>query len=1116
MNVLYFPLLFGTLAQLSAASDVRPIPVTGVVADGAGRPIRDAEIWLTRATRVEEDRKSGMELSWAATQAEDEETPEHLVTRTDAAGCFRLEVPAEFTARSDPVALAVWAVHGDGAVAVEHLPRVLRSDDPPLRLNIGPAVQTELALAGPDGQPIAEARVVPTRVMEMPVRHALGRRFAGMSDRQGRFALLGLSRGAVGEVRVETPRMGIQRIALAGNGTTTIALAPVGQVAGRLIAPADFTQPITGVNVRVRSKVGGFEGSGIAGETEAACDPSGRFEIPAIAAGILEFELVFDREQGVPLRGEAPRGLVLSAGSKLELTIPLRPTVLIRGVVREKETTRPIAGVRLVINNRFGGDRFAVSDSQGNYSARVVREANQAFGWPIRIPRPFYQPDGAPEVPQSMPPRDRAELLLPPLELSRGVDLPGVVLDEAGKPVADAEVEAIYGQAILTRTDPQGCFVLSGLDPLRELKIEARRGDASSGRTAIVRAGNIATSHLSLTIRRGRISRLGGRVVDRSGRPVGGASVRIWRQIRQEGGSFLKEPVAGEDGSIVLRTGADGRFHTTRPLPLGDEYVVDAAAPARFPVRTEAHTLTGGDQSAPDIVLPGVRTVAGQVVDRPGQPLAGVRVFQSGDGPLRTEAKTDADGQFRLPGVIEGPAFVFASTDGYRFDVQTIDLESTPIRLTLARNEEPPARTYKTLDSPLPVEEEKALARRLFLPYAERVLAHGSDPQKFRLVMNGVHVDPSVVLEKLETTKVTDPDYLNLARVQIVEGLATDSLDEALAQAELCTSADARALCYLEICDLRPDLDKTRVRDLIDQALLNARAVKSPDYRLTMYGQIADKLLDLGEKERARKLLAEAEALGGSAVRGNVVSFNLGIVAQALARVDLPAALKMLDYLSQQVQKNDKRDRTYVFVRFYGTMAHKLAADAPADAERLLEKIQGLEPAHASRYAIAVCSKMVRTDPARARRIAESMSDTASIELKPYALGLIAQKLTATDKAGAEETAQLAMMIGRYDRDLAARLLRPPLEQLGTLRSLTTQDYITFRVLAALASIDPHQAVERIEKLPDDPAPGLEEYTPKNSARIHVARLLAAHGKERWKYIYEYFLSLWTPEQRYL
>lgn len=366
----FLALLLGVMAELPPSSDGRPIPVTGVVVDSSGRSLRDAEVWMTRATRVEEDRKSGLELSWSAMQAENEETPVYVVTRTDAEGRFRLEVPVDLAARSGPVALAVWAIQGDGAFAVEHLPRILRSDDPPLRLSVGPAARTELTLASPDGQPIAEARVVPSRVMEMPVPDALGRRFAATTDRQGRFVLPGLSRSAVGEVRVETPRLGVQRIFVDGDGKTTIALAPVGVVSGRLIAPDDFAQPIKGVKVRVKSKVGGFDGSGISGDAEAACDPSGRFEIPAVAAGLLTFNLVYDREQGISLRGEAPSGLVLVAGSKVEIKISLRPTVLVRGVVREKETKRPIRGVKLVINGRFGGDRSAVSDSQGNYSAR--------------------------------------------------------------------------------------------------------------------------------------------------------------------------------------------------------------------------------------------------------------------------------------------------------------------------------------------------------------------------------------------------------------------------------------------------------------------------------------------------------------------------------------------------------------------------------------------------------------------------------------------------------------------------------------------------------------------------------------------------------------------------
>jgi hypothetical protein len=116
----------------------------------------------------------------------------------------------------------------------------------------------------------------------------------------------------------------------------------------------------------------------------------------------------------------------------------------------------------------------------------------------------------------------------------------------------------------------------------------------------------------------------------------------------------------------------------------------------------------------------------------------------------------------------------------------------------------------------------------------------------------------------------------------------------------------------------------------------------------------------------------------------------------------------------------------------------------------------------------------------------------------------------------AHNTAMLAMLIGRYDRDLAARLLRPALNQLETIRGRATPDYISFRVLGALATLDPQQAALRIEAMPDDPPPGTDSNTPKNTARIYVAQLLARHGKDRWQRIYEYFLYLWTPDQRSL
>ena len=356
----------------------------------------------------------------------------------------------------------------------------------------------------------------------------------------------------------------------------------------------------------MRSKVEGYEGSGISGEAEVTCDTAGRFDVPAITAGLLDIALVFDRDQGMPLRGEPAKGLVLQPGSMVEVPVPLRSTVRVHGLIRDKESKQPIAGVRLVINGQFGGDTFAISNARGEYTAQVVRELNQPFGWPIRIPRPFHESAGAPEVPQRMPPRDLSELALPPLELIRGVDLAGSVVEEDGKPVPDAEVESIDGQALLTRTNRAGKFVLAGVDPLRELKVQARRGLSNSGvSTTTIRAGNSTAGSAQVGDPACPVQSTG----RARGRSLGSADCRgigrIWRQIRAHGGIFLKELLAEEDGTVVRRTDAEGRFRTARPLPSNSEFYVEATAKGRLSARSAAVSPTDPDQSMPDLVLPG-------------------------------------------------------------------------------------------------------------------------------------------------------------------------------------------------------------------------------------------------------------------------------------------------------------------------------------------------------------------------------------------------------------------------------------------------------------------------------------------------------------------------------
>jgi hypothetical protein len=100
-------LILPSLAQLNPSADARPIPVPGLVVDASGKPVKNADVWLTRAARADDDPKSGMELFWAARAYADvsEDASALAHARSDAEGRFRLEVPAEIAARPSPVPL---------------------------------------------------------------------------------------------------------------------------------------------------------------------------------------------------------------------------------------------------------------------------------------------------------------------------------------------------------------------------------------------------------------------------------------------------------------------------------------------------------------------------------------------------------------------------------------------------------------------------------------------------------------------------------------------------------------------------------------------------------------------------------------------------------------------------------------------------------------------------------------------------------------------------------------------------------------------------------------------------------------------------------------------------
>ncbi len=1182
-------------AQAPASADPKPIPVAGVVVDASDRPVAGAEVWLAAAESLDEGRRAGMELWYRYSTTLDEGASALLVHgRSGQDGRFTLEVPAQVVAMRSPPPLAVWAIAGEGTsrrLGFRRIARVVLADDPPARIGLGAPASARFVVRTPEGQPVGGARVMPGRAGDVVVPEPVAKALAATSDASGQVAIAGWKPDTPGEMRVEAPGLGVQivrvpgREAQAKDEVASLTLAPVGRVEGRLMAPDN--RPIPKVTVRAASLAGGSVGYGVRGSASTTCDEQGRFAITSIAAGTVDLALDFATAGDFPLRGEAPRGLVVKAGETARVEVPLRPTILVRGVIREKGTKRPIAGVKVAINGQGGADDYAVTDAQGKYAGRVLRDRTQPFGWALRFPSPFYEPSDMAYPSQRMPRLGVDVLDQTPQELRRGVDVKGTVKGEDGRPVAGAEVEAIWGgsqgqvQLTLTRTDRSGGFVLHGIDPIAELHLTAWDGRNASGEVA-ARVDAAAKEPIALTVGEGKTVPLGGRVVDPAGRPMAGASATLRRQVRAKNGRIVvDEPVLAGDGPVVLHTDPEGRFRARGRYPSGCEYHAEAQAPGRLAARSTSIAVGRGQDRPITLVVRAIRAVEGRVVDRQGQAIARAIVHQAGDGPMPTSTATDGDGRFRLEGVIEGTAAIVAEKAGYRVGFQSTDDIARPVDIVLARTDEPLAVAYHSIASVLPVDEEKALARRLIEPLAARVLAKGDDAAKYRFLADAAEIDPHATLEWLEEVKFGDPEYLIYLRQTLAAAMARESVDDAAAVLEASSSGTAKFSGYVSLAET-PNLPAARQRAFLDQALLHTKEASPLIFRVMGLGKIAERLVALGDVERARALLRDARAIceaEGKGPTGKGLRRQLSI---PLARVDLPGAVQMLEELEQEARKTDAGDRIWVYGRHYLEIAQRAADRSPAEAERIVERADILPILDS--FVVRVCYRMAAADVARARRIALGRFSVDSANLGPYALGLMARAVAPNDSAGANrlldeafdrlssqaasatdrretadtiaaallpvvervaperlgeflartvllrsprgdqsgsETAQpgleicrVALLLARYDRDLAARILRPELDRIGAGHEAFGQDYVTTEILTALALVDPRRAVSLVEALPDDPEPGTEPYALKSRTRRSVAKALALHGDDRWRDLFLNQIGLWTPEQR--
>jgi protocatechuate 3,4-dioxygenase beta subunit len=982
------PLL--VMAGLLAAGTT-PEGVRGVVVDGNGKPVAGAVVVLVGG---ETEAGPGRDQS---TRSDDRGRFAFEGWRDDGTHWFVLAHKAGLALGGTPVR--------DSARRFD----LSAADTPPhdLKLRLLPPAKTRVRVEGPDGKSpgeqasLALVRCGTTReqeadggrslVFDAPVPRALAEQLGVRLGRDGVVVLDCLPPHSVYALEIKDPALGTQQASYLGlepPGDKTVRLQPVGSLSGRVVARDP--KVIGGVRVRVQTAPTprpsrAAEVVTAQGHATAVTDEAGRFEIKGLAAGQARLSLHRPGEQTWLPPAEVTA--TVEAGKTAEVKIELKRGVHVRGRVVAEETGQGVEGVLASV-----GAAHVTTDAKGEFQAYAA--PGQLFVNFLRIPLPWLPPFNNYRVEQIAAGREVHELA--PVKLKRGLPLEGTVVDEGGRPTAGARVSAVWrktdgtystlgSEAAVTGDD--GRFVLRRVPGDVELGLAARTDERATDNFTTVPPKQ--RQPVRLTVRAEAAVAFEGRVRDDEGKAVPDARVQFRKAIRLPSGQEYGQSVV-PFGEAPLKTDAGGTYRTPSKVARHERYSMVVEAPGL--VNYESGYVTPVKETGtfrwPDVVLRRDRVAAGVVVDRSGKPVSGAAVWSHG---LRlgtqVTAESDAEGKFRLARLHPDARLVFIDKVGHRPTGGVIPKRGE-LRVTLEPEDAPPAAPLRSVRRS--AEERVQLLKDLLVPLLPRLADSGSDYFVEDALKRLARHDRAFVLSRLDRIRT------DRGRADVLAALG--EVDDALESASLAKDPYGRSFQYLTIADAAAD--PARKRQILAEALVHGRLVERPDHRVVVLCGVADRLLGLGDRAGAQKVLDEAKPVAGQLAPTEWSGYARGCFAEALAPIDPAAAFEAL-----KAYKDED-----ALTRHAGNIAHRLAGSRPAEAEQAL-KLARNDDRYVSPYAVRVCYRMAPADLPRAKRIADGLksSDPSRTALKKaQAYGAMAVGLAGKDPVAARELLRLA------------------------------------------------------------------------------------------------------------
>ncbi len=528
-----------------------------------------------------------------------------------------------------------------------------------VRLEPGSPVSGRVVAAA-GGAPLAEALVVASQALNR------GREFAfidrATTDSDGRFTLPGVPRDREvsswkGPVRVQVSRAGF-----VSDAFEPVSVRP-GETEDPMVIALVADAPVEGVVLDA-------DGSPVAGATIHADDaPSpwgARIEVDAVSGDDGRFR-VGGLRAGTRVSLRASSGAFAPSAGVAVVAPSSAPVVL---KLRHHRSFR----VRVVAPG--GGDAPSCAVEILGRRADSARVPRHSGGSPIDIGpiapdalRLLVSAPGAASALLSFdePPADGTQVSVA-LEPARRIE--GVVTDDAGRPVADAQVSAgppaerrwDVARRLLRvcRTDERGKFLIEcavARDLLLDVgavghvrRITEVRESESPLRVELVRLGAIETTLL----------------------PPTGASVPGYCGVylTEDAPRSPLPPWEGGDGMIHPNGSIQGRALRIEGLPPG-RYALSLRVEGFLNASVEADVVAGTTTRAPDVRLDAGLSVTGQVLDLRGRPLPGVRVVSLGRQWESGVGDTDETGRFVMGELLPGRHTLAVTTPGMeaRLDV---------------------------------------------------------------------------------------------------------------------------------------------------------------------------------------------------------------------------------------------------------------------------------------------------------------------------------------------------------------------------------------------------------------------------------------------------------------